>query len=107
MGQPRIDCDIDDDKVDIRDLEKLFKRTEMIEDQNERVDRKSVVGGMNEDPLIRQFSGSIFGGADRLFTKILDSRDDNGCFSNSFGTSVIEKSVKLPSGGIETNKIVR
>jgi len=107
VGQPRIDSDIDDDKVDIRDLEKLFKRTDRIEDKNEGVSRKSAVGGMNEDPIIRQFSGSIFGGADRLFTEVFDRQDNDGCFSKSFGTSVFEKSVKLPGGGIETNKTVR
>jgi len=105
-GQPRVDTEIDSNKVDMGELETLLRRKEKIRSEDEEGGSNDIFGGLVKE------GGGIFGGAQGgLFGGFggLDGgiRGENSLTTRSFGTSVVERSESKPGGGFETNRRVR
>eukprot|EP00092_Neocalanus_flemingeri_P020599 GFUD01022318.1.p1 GENE.GFUD01022318.1~~GFUD01022318.1.p1 ORF type:complete len:305 (+),score=117.59 GFUD01022318.1:371-1285(+) len=89
-GQPRVDTDLDSKQVDMGELETLMGRKE------NRSGEEECGRGV----------GDLFGG---LLGRggFFDGATGGNTFLGTFGTSVVERSVSTPGGGVETSKTVR
>jgi len=110
-GQPQVDKDMDSSQVDIGELEKLLGRKDNVKVEKEDVDkgRRDLFGGS-----MRIGDGGLFGGIQEapgggvgIFGGLGRNEGENNSFFRSFGTSVVEKSTRLPNGGVETSRTVR
>jgi len=110
-GQLKVDRDLDSSQVDMGELETLMRRNDFgkVEEEDVGRGRRDLFGGS-----MRIGDGSIFGGIQGvpgvgvdIFGGLGRHEGDNNSFIKSFGTSVVEKSTRLPSGGVETSRTVR
>jgi len=105
-GQPRVDTDLDSNQVDMGELETLMRRKDTRRGEEDDVGRgrRNLFGGLMGD-------GGLFGGAQSggvsIFGGLGGDNGGNNTFMGSFGTSVVEKTVTLPGGGVETSRTVR
>jgi len=107
-GQPKVDKDMDSTQVDMGELETLLRRKDSVDEDNCR-GRRDLFGGS-----MRIGDGGLFGGIQEapgggvgIFGGLGRDEGENNSFFRSFGTSVVEKSTRLPSGGVETSRTVR
>lgn len=110
-GQPKVDKDMDSTQVDMGELETLLRRKDSVrvEDEDNYGGRRDLFGGS-----MRIGDGGLFGGIQEapgggvsIFGGLGRDEGENNSFFRSFGTSVVEKSTRLPSGGVETSRTVR
>jgi len=105
VGQPRVDTDLDSNQVDMGELETLMRRKDTRREEEESGrSRRDLFGGLMGD-------GGLFGGAQgggvSIFGGLGGDNGGSNTFMRSFGTSVVEKTVTLPGGGVETSRTVR
>ena len=102
---------MDSSQVDIGELEKLLGRKDNVKVEEEDVGkgRRDLFGGS-----MRIGDGGLFGGIQEapgvgvgIFGGLGRNEGENNSFFRSFGTSVVEKSTRLPNGGVETSRTVR
>jgi len=109
-GQPKIDRDLDSSQVDMGELELLLRRRDSGRGKEADTEkgRRNLFGG----PL-RLGEGSLFGGLQGgpggigIFGGLGRDEGENNNFVRSYGSSVVEQSTRLPSGGVETSRTVR
>lgn len=88
--RPRVDTEVEWDKLDMDELDQLMSKKDKVSDPNVRSDERFPIF----DLMPRQ-SGPPTSGAPNNFT------------FQSFGSSMSEKTVRNPNGGIETVRTVR
>ena len=97
---------MDSNQVDMGELETLMRRKDTRRGEEEEVGRgrRDLFGGLIGE-------GGLFGGAQggggSIFGGLGGDNGGNNTFMGSFGTSVVEKTVSLPGGGVETSRTVR
>jgi len=111
-GQPKIDRDLDSSEVDMGELELLMRRKGS--GRGEEADTEKSKRNLFEGSL-RLGEGSLFGGIHGgpggigIFGGLGRDEGENNNYmrSYSYGSSVVEQSTRLPSGGVETMRTVR
>ena len=106
-----MDKDLDSNQLDMVELEALMGRR----DTTGRVDEDEVKRGGEEmfEGSLRIGDGGLFGGIQggsgglSIFGGLGGDKGVKNTFMRSFGTSVVEQSTRLPSGGVETSRTVR
>jgi len=104
-GQPRVDTEIDSNQVDMGELETLLGRRENRSSQEDG-GSNDIFGGLAKEGggLFGGVQGGLFGGFGGLDGGI---KGESSFTTRSFGSSVVERSVSKPGGGVETNRTVR
>lgn len=99
-----MDTDLDSNQVDMGELETLMGRKDTRKEEEAERGRRDLFGGLMGDGGL---FGGTQGGGGSIFGGLGGNNGGNNSFMGSFGTSVVEKTVSLPGGGVETSRTVR